>query len=894
MCYYARVKHICSDSGLLDEYQQLFAAGTTTLDETEAEFARVFGDSFTAIDPAAAELLRAVEQSQASQLDLAERRDICSSSSFHAAMSLEMAIVSCFFSSVEGFCDDDATENDEFSYVVDTTELQLPRVPWHLLVDGDVHPPPPPPVTLSAYQTLVDQDPAGFEIVRAKLERLYPTLASVATSSAGASVGPHVADHLVTPQQLTRAVLASHGMHADSLGARVVQSKHTGRWRFACAELFRFLDDPDMTAPVGAQHQFDRNLLLTATLEVFLSLEHEHRAGLPFSTAGVWDLMCGTDVAGYRVPVHAWQYETYDTRRVEVDSFAPIVAYGSLDTLQSALAAIGDECPANFASRDLAQAMFCGRLASSQLALDARERAKASPFATLRDRMCNPAEEYSIEEAVARPPAFSSSLFDTSRNSKLFLKDMVVPAAHRGEEDVSKTGLKSLRAWVYVTSSADPRVPAGMHRLLDIPVFSAAKCAQLPDAACSAGGKRINSGTLASFAAASDSHVTGRVALASKRCNRAVEEATGLTCERAPFAQVAGCSAEDLDLVERPEFYASVHWLRLLATPPPAPPPRPAKPPPPSLPPPAPLLPPPPPLELSTQSLKQTVLAFEEELCYTVYTLSSQTRCDRFAAQLSRRVFHKQSHPPALPPGARSRLEPCSCSTPPAHQPVRATRHASPTRASSCEQAAHAPLHLLRPSHRPVLRCPARSRSGRRGRHCCARSASHPSATTPRWWPTATPCLPRTKRQCASLQTGRPRASWPGALPHRPPRRWRARPRQRVTSASTANGPARTTRRSSPTRHSTSNSSLLRASAERVCGVCASSSPATRGSPRSFSRRRSPRGGTARGSKPSTRTEHRSRACARWQRPYSASSPTSAWAPSRRRARSSRSRKPRA
>jgi hypothetical protein len=225
------VRHICTDNGLLDEYQSLFSRGYKTLDETEAEFARVFGNSFTAIDPVAAKLMRDLETSLTSGPDLTERRDICSSSSFEKSMSLEMAIVSCFFATAESFCEDDAVENEEFSFIVDTSEFQLPRVPWYLLFDGGVSPPPPPPATTPAYQALVNLDPEGFEMVRTKLDDLFPRLEDVATSSVGAAVGPHIAEFDVTPQQLTRASLASHGMKTNALGSRVIQAKHTGRWR---------------------------------------------------------------------------------------------------------------------------------------------------------------------------------------------------------------------------------------------------------------------------------------------------------------------------------------------------------------------------------------------------------------------------------------------------------------------------------------------------------------------------------------------------------------------------------------------------------------------------------------------------------------------------------------
>lgn len=93
---------------------------------------------------------------------------------------------------------------------------------------AEVSPPPPPPLVAGAYDDMVADDPEGFSDVRNRLEDWFPKLSHVATSSSGATIGEYIADLTVTPQQLTRAFLASSGMVADSLGARVVESKHTG------------------------------------------------------------------------------------------------------------------------------------------------------------------------------------------------------------------------------------------------------------------------------------------------------------------------------------------------------------------------------------------------------------------------------------------------------------------------------------------------------------------------------------------------------------------------------------------------------------------------------------------------------------------------------------------
>lgn len=74
-------------------------------------------------------------------------------------------------------------------------------------------------------------DPHGFELVRSKLEEFFPRLSDVSTSSVGANVGASRVPFKVTPEQITKAFLSSNGMTKDGLGARVIESKHTGRWR---------------------------------------------------------------------------------------------------------------------------------------------------------------------------------------------------------------------------------------------------------------------------------------------------------------------------------------------------------------------------------------------------------------------------------------------------------------------------------------------------------------------------------------------------------------------------------------------------------------------------------------------------------------------------------------
>lgn len=90
MCFWARVREICSSGDMLNEYTQIFAQGYKSVDEVQQEFADAFGESYQFIDPSVAELMRQVESSSFSGPDLSRRKDICSSNTFASAMSLDM------------------------------------------------------------------------------------------------------------------------------------------------------------------------------------------------------------------------------------------------------------------------------------------------------------------------------------------------------------------------------------------------------------------------------------------------------------------------------------------------------------------------------------------------------------------------------------------------------------------------------------------------------------------------------------------------------------------------------------------------------------------------------------------------------------------------------------
>ena len=130
-----------------------------------------------------------------------------------------------------------------------------------------------------------------------------------------------------------------------------------------------------------------------------------------------------------------------------------------------------------------------------------------------RDVFCNPDYKLTLEQTVGDPPphAFSDTIVDSSSAERA--KDMVVQGTLRGG-DVNRnygsgTGPggsspkykdTSLQQWVYVTSSDDPSVAPGFHRLADLKLFPTLGCDQIKNQPC--GSTRISgSGSTSSWQA---------------------------------------------------------------------------------------------------------------------------------------------------------------------------------------------------------------------------------------------------------------------------------------------------------------------------------------------------------------------------------------------------------
>ena len=658
--------------------------------------------------------------------------------------------MSCFFAIAEQACPAGAEADGNFAFTLETTKFRLPNIRWSY----DVSPPPPPPINFPVYQKLMEADPHGFARVKQQLDDLFPSLNNVATSSMGASIKQHLADYDMPPEAITRAFLSSVHMQQDSLGARVIESKHTGRWRFACLELFNFLNEytsPGLASKAVAEGRevprvdhsgvWDRNAFLYAMIEVENSMglgRDNHRLvgddylGT-FSALEMYDEICGygnadaDGPAGWRVaykaypgrgdgwtqlnqplgyptpafnrPAPVWPGQTSDDSisATDIASFAPIVGYGSLETLQSMKMSRLHYCDTSFAPEDPEKAVGCDSNLGGTFKRSLKERADHSPFSMQRDQWCNPDAILSVESVVGNPLNHQFHLYDTPIKHASYVNHVRVHALDRGEEFIDGTYKQlNLMSWVYVTSSGDVNVRAGMHRLRDLPVFRSTPCKQLPNVQCSkttqadtranalAGvwsffspwffrpapaiiaPKRLNdwSGYPLIDEAGTGAHsefVRGREALVMHRCSDAVAVAVGyFECQHVPYRSsdpiealaLTGCLAGDLLLESNPIAYSSSYFYDRLgfapSPPPPPPPPAPNPPPPPPSPSPAPS----PPRLFDPDEVKAQIREAEERVCTSVYYLSQTTRCEQLAVDLTSRLLIHWSPPPQPPPAA--------------------------------------------------------------------------------------------------------------------------------------------------------------------------------------------------------------------------------------------------
>ena len=574
--------------------------------------------------------------------------------------------------------------------------------------DYTVAPPPPPPAGLSLKQELVALDPHGFELARKKLEEVYPTLEYVATSSAGATVGEFKPPYEVSPQQLTRALLASRNENEledlDTLGARIIQSQHTGIWRLACRTLVDFFNDPDHAGrgslareggdPTWSAREYDspydRNLLLYVTVEAAIALRLRDDR---FSVEATWRRMC--DHGSYLAPTYGDYKQSYQAPDgTLVPNFLPILAYGSLELLRSPAWAMQRRDDTLF-PEDLVRHVRRSNRAGNFLRYEDQGRYRYAPSA-MQARYCDAGREIQISDCLGDPGKAPSFLFDIYKDERIVSGStgaqlsagqgktvdeggvwMYATPEHLEAEVIDRTYKElNLHSLVYVTSSHDPSIPPGIHRLLDLDVFADEDtCATVASARCRSDDWSNPSKTRTWYTTlmpAADyvprGFVSGIDMFVRARYHKEIAEdfpAVAAAFDVDVYNGLPGCrSTETVGTymqykgTESPVGISIKDLINRLNHPTPPPPEPPAPPsPPPSTPPPS---PPPPdaPLAYLRSELRERVFEAEKAFCTQVYWRTVDERCDELSVALTTRVLVDERPPPSLPPQSPVGLPP--------------------------------------------------------------------------------------------------------------------------------------------------------------------------------------------------------------------------------------------
>jgi len=433
-----------------------------------------------------------------------------------AACPRAQIILSCIFHYIENYCPGGGADESEqgFQTFLQNVAWKLDDVTW----GWDMSPPPPPPATSTAFTELVANDPEGVELVREKMMELWPSLGYVMSQTQGANVGRDTsADgrgygpvYYVSRYMASTAFLATEGYKdKDSLIARLVQARFTGHFRFACKAFVEWMDSEGVAAagafaPEGARTNnpadygspYDRNILVIASvlaaeshLEETETVMHPsvfdfwedncvqpnlHRSALPSATVKADPEVYGVkDALGHQVPL--------------VD-FGPLLAFGSLRQLRDTVDGGADW---NVYAEDFTLRTDLG----SEFNVDRDRRWTSSAQYMYTNRVCNPEFKYSIEHAIGNPPYPTGDEIRDISSARVKKYDMSVSNHALGESAVDQKltdgcGLQdachidraptfrdgSMWQFVYVTSSDDPEVRPGWHRLLNLKIWPTWAC----------------------------------------------------------------------------------------------------------------------------------------------------------------------------------------------------------------------------------------------------------------------------------------------------------------------------------------------------------------------------------------------------------------------------------
>lgn len=362
-------------------------------------------------------------------------------------------------------------------------------------------------------------------------------------------------------------------------------------------------------------------------------------------------------------------------------------------------------------------------------------------YERLSSVVCSPEHSLTIEEVMGDPPPFDTTDALVDSSSITTPKDLRAPARLRGNgnfdkkysqssDSVRQSGdltyrERSLQAFVYITSSDDPEVLPGWHRLADLRAFPDRDCDELPNQVCGAAraagqssstawtlisqmlvrfsilfglplyqfqnfgtGRRLSSVTVFKInqqqtdRSALRGYRSGTEALLRARCstflaNRGVSGAQRcaehVTAWFRDSAYSTGCSDENLELAAVADFRSLEDYLDRFVSPSPPPLPPPSTPPPD---PPSPPMPSPPPSPPRFES-RDAALAFArttmENFCDSVYIMSSEARCNALAIEMHTRFQLSDFtwNPPALPPLLPTFEPPPPPPSPPSPSPPR-------------------------------------------------------------------------------------------------------------------------------------------------------------------------------------------------------------------------------
>lgn len=291
----------------------------------------------------------------------------------------------------------------------------------------------------------------------------------------------------------------------------MIQARFSGYFRFGCKCFLDFMSDPSFAAagseapeesrrnnPEDFVGRYDRDIMLMATILFAESYGKETGGGVyHVDPLQLWRETCEFP-NGFRnaVPTSMWQrdpdiYGESDMfgHLVEPVDIAPIRAVGPLRLLRGET-----DVKEDFTSLVPRDASATAHERYFRVAMQHRSLFSVDGF--VEHRVCDPEHRLTVEEAIGNPPEFEVDIRDSS-HIRLRESDMRVPAAARGESSFESTKLAARQcpdgggcdlttpfSWrdssfmvkVYVTSSDDPDVLPGIHRLLDLKVFRGTRC----------------------------------------------------------------------------------------------------------------------------------------------------------------------------------------------------------------------------------------------------------------------------------------------------------------------------------------------------------------------------------------------------------------------------------